>query len=76
MKDIKSILFKDLKDNLNDKNNSKELKSINGYNNINLEKQIGCKFSILKINEKNINECLNGIVTYFNSENLRNKKMS
>ena len=76
MKDIKSILFRDLKDNLNYKNNIKELKNKNGYNNINLEKQIGCKFSILKINEKNINECLNGIVTYFNSENLRNKKMS
>ena len=76
MKDIKSILFKDLKDNLNDKNNIKELKNINRYNNIILEKQIGCQFSILKINEKNINECLNGIVTYFNSENLRNKKMS
>jgi hypothetical protein len=67
------MLFKDLKDNSND-NNIKEKININGYNDINLKQQIGCKFSILKNNENNINECFNGVITYFNSENLRNKK--
>ena len=74
MSNIKSILFKDLKDNLNDNNNIKEIINMNGYNDINLKQQIGCKFSILKNNENNINECFNGVITYFNSENLRNKK--
>ena len=74
MNDIKSILFRDLKNNLKDNHNIKEIINMNGYNNINLKQQIGCKFSILKNNENNINECFNGVITYFNSENLRIKK--
>ena len=74
---IKTDLFGNKKGYFPKKNDDLNLKinKYNKYNNINLEKQIGCQFSIYQQNEKNNNECLNGVITYFNSENLRNRKI-
>ena len=58
---IKTVLFND--------------DHIKKYSDIKLEKQIGCQFSIYKYIEKNNNECFNGVITYFNSENLKNRKI-
>ena len=69
---IKTILFPNKKE-YSPKNDEDINININKYKNINLEKQIGCQFSIYKQYENNNNECLNGIITYFNSENLKRK---
>ena len=68
--DDKNIFNKEVMNNLK----STLFEKNNKYNNNNLQKQIGCKFSIYKKDDKNINECLNEVITYFNSENLRKKK--
>ena len=74
MKDIRYTLFDKQKENINENKNTFETINIKRYNDNDLKKQIGCKFSILKKDKNNINECLNEIITYFNSENLRNQK--
>ena len=73
MNNVKSLLFENLKDNSNDIKSIKSKKNINKYNNLNLKRQIGCQFTIFKKGEKRNNDCLNGIITYYNSENLKNK---
>ena len=73
MNNVKSILFENIKNNSNDIKSIKSKKNINKYNNLNLKRQIGCQFTIFKKGEKRNNDCLNGIITYYNSENLKNK---
>ena len=68
MNNIKTILFENQKENRNENNN------VIKYNNLNLKRQIGCQFRILDKNEKYNNECINEVITYFNSENLKNRK--
>ena len=62
MNDMKMVLFED--------KNKNYIK----YNDKDLEKQRGCKFSIFKRNESDNDECLNEIISYFNSENLKNRR--
>ena len=71
--DLKNIFGKETMNNL--KYDLFENKRINviKYNDEDLEKQKGCKFSIFKKSEKDDDECLNEIITYFNSENLKKK---
>ena len=71
--DLKNIFDKETMNNL--KYDLFENKRINviKYNYEDLEKQKGCKFSIFKKSEKDDDECLNEIITYFNSENLKKK---
>ena len=76
MNNVKSVLFENHKENYNDIKSVKNVKkNINKYDISNLKRQIGCQFSIFKKREKSKNDCLNGIITYFNSENLRNRKI-
>ena len=76
MNNVKSVLFENLKENSNDIKSVKNVKkNINKYDISNLKRQIGCQFSIFTKREKSKNDCLNGIITYFNSENLRNRKI-
>ena len=75
MNNVKSVLFENHKENYNDIKSVKHIKKINKYDISNLKRQIGCQFSIFKKREKSKNDCLNGIITYFNSENLRNRKI-
>ena len=75
MNNVKSVLFENHKENSNDIKSIKNIKKINKYDISNLKRQIGCQFSIFKKREKSKNDCLNGIITYFNSENLRNRKI-
>ena len=74
MNNIKSVLFEDQKDISNDKKNNQKAISTNRYDNIYLKKQIGCNFSNSKRNKNKINECINGMITFFNSENLMKKR--
>ena len=86
IEDDKNIINKDVINNIKTdlfgnkkqyslKNNEDINLNIYKYNNINLERQIGCQFSIYKQNEIKNNDCLNGVITYFNSENLKNRKI-
>ena len=75
MNNVKSVLFENHKENSNDIKSIKNIKKINKYDISNLKRQIGCQFSIFKKREKSKNDCLNGIITYFNSENLRSRKI-
>ena len=71
---VKAILFEKQKDELNNNQNVCNA-NINKYDIKYLKKQIGCRFSIFKKDDNVINECLNEVITYFNSENLKQNKV-